>query len=136
MGINIVSFEVWERVLRKTGLRVSALRLRTHLWKLVFASLVLWVLPGAARAEVELGIDVLRQHEFSILQGKRVGLVTNHTGIDADGVKTRKILANAKGVHLVALFAPEHGLDGVVEALRYFFEEKRLAPDGFGKMAV
>ncbi|MEI6562166.1 MAG: DUF1343 domain-containing protein [Verrucomicrobiota bacterium] len=92
---------------------------------LLFALFIFIALLGTARAQqVELGIDVLKQHEFSILQGKRVGLVTNHTGIDADGVKTRKILASAKGVRLVALFAPEHGLDGVVGAGKYVASRK------------
>ena len=91
----------------------------------VFAAVILSALLGVARAEqVELGIDVLKQHEFSILQGKRVGLITNHTGIDCNGVKTRKILAAARGVHLVALFAPEHGLDGVVGAGKYVTSRK------------
>ena len=124
MGKNIVAFGDLERVLRKTVLRVPTLRLGTRLWKLVFAALFLWALPGAASAQVELGIDVLKQHQFSILQGKRVGLVTNHTGIDAHGVKTRKILAEAPGVRLVALFAPEHGLDGVVGAGKYVASRK------------
>jgi len=90
----------------------------------VFFSIFLLAFVGVARAQVELGIDVLKQHQFSILQGKRVGLVTNHTGIDSNGVKTRKILAAAKGVQLVALFAPEHGLDGVVEAGKYVATRK------------
>ena len=90
----------------------------------VLAALFLCTLLGTARAQVELGIDVLKQHDFSVLQGKRVGLVTNHTGIDASGVKTRKILAKAPGVHLVALFAPEHGLDGVVGAGKYVSAKK------------
>jgi len=82
-------------------------------------------LAATARAErVELGIDVLKAHDFAPLQGKRVGLVTNHTGIDSNGVKTRKILAKAPGVHLVALFAPEHGLDGVVGAGKYVASSK------------
>jgi len=103
---------------------VPKLRPGTRLLKLVVAMLFLSALVGAAQAQVELGIDVLKAHEFSILQGKRVGLVTNHTGIDADGVKTRKILAAAKGVHLVALFAPEHGLDGIVGAGKYVASRK------------
>lgn len=91
----------------------------------VVAALFLGVFLGRASAQqVELGIDVLKQHDFSILQGKRVGLVTNHTGVDSHGVKTRKILAQAKGVKLVALFAPEHGLDGVVEAGKYVASRK------------
>jgi len=90
----------------------------------VAAALFLCALLGVSSAQVEVGIDVLKQHDFSVLQGKRVGLVTNHTGIDSNGVKTRKILANAKGVRLVALFAPEHGLDGVVGAGKYVAARK------------
>ena len=94
-------------------------------WGVPLCALLLFLaLLASARAEVELGIDVLKQHQFSILQGKRVGLVTNHTGIDSSGVKTRKILADAKGVRLVALFAPEHGLDGVVGAGKYVASRK------------
>ncbi|MCX6967023.1 MAG: DUF1343 domain-containing protein [Verrucomicrobia bacterium] len=90
----------------------------------LLALLLFFALLAPAGAQVELGIDVLKQHQFSILQGKRVGLVTNHTGIDSNGVKTRKILAAAKGVRLVALFAPEHGLDGVVGAGKYVASRK------------
>ena len=86
----------------------------------VLVGVLLCALGGILHAErVELGIDVLKQHDFSILQGKRVGLVTNHTGIDGNGVKTRVVLAHAPGVKLVALYAPEHGLDGVVGAGKY-----------------
>lgn len=82
-------------------------------------------LASAARAErVELGIDVLKAHDFSILKGKRVGLVTNHTGIDSGGTKTRLVLSKAPGVKLVALFAPEHGLDGIVGAGKYVTASK------------
>ena len=62
-----------------------------------------------ARA-VELGIDVLQKNGFDILRGKRVGLVTNQTGVNSAGEKTRLILR--KHVNLVALYTPEHGLDG------------------------
>ena len=90
---------------------------------LVFVLGFLAVLIGlplpTAHAQVELGIDVLEKEGFSTLKGKRVGLVTNHTGIDSHGIKTRKILAAAHGVRLVALFAPEHGLDGDVLAGKY-----------------
>jgi uncharacterized protein YbbC (DUF1343 family) len=72
-----------------------------------------------AKAQVELGIDVLERSGFALLKGKRVGLVTNQTGIDSQGIKTRKILAAAKNVQLVALFAPEHGLDGTILAGKY-----------------
>ncbi len=63
---------------------------------------------------VELGIDVLQKNNFDLLRGKRVGLVTNQTGVNSAGVKTRLILR--KNVNLVALYTPEHGLDGVEKA--------------------
>jgi uncharacterized protein YbbC (DUF1343 family) len=78
---------------------------------------------GNARA-VELGIDRLQQMDFAPLVGKRVGLVTNQTGIDSRGVKTRVILRKARGVNLVALFSPEHGLDGTVGAGAYVGSRK------------
>ena len=85
---------------------------------IVLLTLLLAAVP-AARAQVRLGIDVLEDDGFAPLKGKRIGLVTNHTGIDARGIKTRKILAAAKNVHLVALYTPEHGLDGTTPAGKY-----------------
>jgi len=61
------------------------------------------------------GIDMLRADGFKILQGKRVGLVTNHTGRTRDGESTIDLLASAKGVQLVALFSPEHGIRGILD---------------------
>lgn len=58
------------------------------------------------------GIEVLRNDGFRQLQGKRVGLITNPTGVDNSLVSTVDILANAPGVKLTALFAPEHGVRG------------------------
>lgn len=64
---------------------------------------------------VKPGIDVLRSRGFDILKGKRVGLVTNPTGISADLETTIDILFKAPGVKLAALFGPEHGVRGDVE---------------------
>src|ERR1700733_832173 len=61
---------------------------------------------------VQLGIDVLEQEKFAPLRGKRIGLITNHTGQDALGRSTVDQLSHAPGVQLVALFSPEHGLAG------------------------
>jgi uncharacterized protein YbbC (DUF1343 family) len=58
------------------------------------------------------GIDVLEAQNFAALQGKRVGLITNHTGVDSAGRRTIDVLAHAPGVKLVALFSPEHGIAG------------------------
>jgi uncharacterized protein YbbC (DUF1343 family) len=64
---------------------------------------------------VKPGIDVLRDRGFDILKGKRVGLITNPTGISANLEQTADILHHAAGVKLVALFGPEHGVRGDVE---------------------
>ena len=56
------------------------------------------------------GIDVLLRDSVHLVQGKRIGLITNQTGIDASGVSTIDRLARAPRVRLVALFSPEHGL--------------------------
>jgi uncharacterized protein YbbC (DUF1343 family) len=61
---------------------------------------------------VKPGIDVLRDRNFDILKGKRVGLVTNATGITSDLQSTIDVLFNAPGVKLVALYSPEHGVRG------------------------
>jgi uncharacterized protein YbbC (DUF1343 family)/CubicO group peptidase (beta-lactamase class C family) len=65
--------------------------------------------------KVKTGIDVLVSENFSRLKGKRVGLVTNHTGVDSLGRSTIGLLHKADGVTLVALFSPEHGLRGAVD---------------------
>ena len=66
-------------------------------------------------AKVQLGIDVLQSQGFEMLQGKRVGLITNHTGKNNRGKSTIDILFNAPGGKLVALFSPEHGIRGKAE---------------------
>ena len=71
-----------------------------------------------ARA-LELGIDRLAAMDFAPLAGKRVGLITNQTGVTSNGTRTRLILKRAPNVQLVALFSPEHGLDGTAGAGRY-----------------
>ncbi|MBN2021395.1 MAG: DUF1343 domain-containing protein [Pirellulales bacterium] len=64
---------------------------------------------------VMTGIDVLRRDDFARLAGRRVGLITNQTGIARDGTSTIKLLAGAKNLKLVALFSPEHGLEGKLD---------------------
>ena len=62
------------------------------------------------------GIDVLEAEKFSLLRGKRVGLITNQTGLDSYGHRTIDLLAHAEGVNLIAIFSPEHGIAGVADA--------------------
>ena len=73
-------------------------------------------LPRAAHPPVQSGLDVLRAEEFAPLRGKRVGLVTNHTGRARDGATAIDLLFTAKGVKLVSLFSPEHGIRGILDA--------------------
>ncbi len=70
---------------------------------------------GNKNRSVLLGIDVLQREQFKLLAGKRVGLITNHTGTNRDGVRTVDLLHNAEQVNLVALFSPEHGLQGKLD---------------------
>ncbi|MEQ1472716.1 MAG: DUF1343 domain-containing protein [Candidatus Acidiferrum sp.] len=61
---------------------------------------------------VQSGLDVLEAETFAPLRGKHVGIITNHTGVDSEGHSTVEVLTHAAGVHVVALFSPEHGLAG------------------------
>jgi uncharacterized protein YbbC (DUF1343 family) len=72
-----------------------------------------WVTGGADTAN---GIDVLISRRFEPLRGMRIGLITNQTGIDRAGNPTIDLLRSAPGVTLVALFSPEHGIRGVLDA--------------------
>jgi uncharacterized protein YbbC (DUF1343 family)/CubicO group peptidase (beta-lactamase class C family) len=72
-------------------------------------------MQGARNGKVETGIDVLEAENFAPLEGRRVGLITNHTGLDAAGRRTLDLLHRAPGVKLVAVFSPEHGLFGAAE---------------------
>lgn len=67
--------------------------------------------------QVKSGIDVLQARSFDVLKAPegrklRVGVVTNHTGIDSSGKRTVDVIAQAPGVELAAIFSPEHGLFG------------------------
>lgn len=64
---------------------------------------------------VSTGIDVLVRDHFRLLDGAKIGLVTNHTGLTRDGLATADVLHQAAGVDLRALFGPEHGIRGEVD---------------------
>lgn len=71
-----------------------------------------------AKAEVPTvlnGIDVLERTGFGALKGLRIGLVTNHTGIDNERNATVDVLKAAPGVRLTRLFSPEHGIRGLLD---------------------
>lgn len=74
------------------------------------------MLPMLAFSQVKLGVEVLREGEFECLKGKRVGLITNPTGVDSNLKSTVDILFEADEVNLVALYGPEHGVRGDIPA--------------------
>ncbi len=82
----------------------------------IFISLFAAVSVSASEPVVKTGIEVLRDREFRGLVGKRVGLVTNPSGVDHLLNSTVDILYNAPGVELVALYGPEHGVRGDIYA--------------------
>jgi uncharacterized protein YbbC (DUF1343 family) len=67
-------------------------------------------------SETLSGIDVLAQQNYAPLRGKRIGLVTNQTGVNKARRSTIDVLVRAPGVKLAALFSPEHGLRGTATA--------------------
>ena len=71
---------------------------------------------GSANAGFKTGIEVLLHDRLDLLRGKHVGLITNPTGVDRDLVSDVDLLAHTPGVHLVALFGPEHGIRGAQQA--------------------
>lgn len=68
-----------------------------------------------AETPVLCGIDVLQRDHFAPLRRRKIGLITNHTGLNRDGIATADLLHNAKDIELRALFAPEHGIRGALD---------------------
>jgi uncharacterized protein YbbC (DUF1343 family)/CubicO group peptidase (beta-lactamase class C family) len=79
------------------------------------ATLVAAAVQEARQRSIKTGIDVLVAENFARLKGSKVGLVTNHTGLDSQGRATIDLLHKAPGVELVALFSPEHGIRGALD---------------------
>ncbi|HVY71125.1 MAG TPA: DUF1343 domain-containing protein [Verrucomicrobiae bacterium] len=82
---------------------------------------------AALSAQVQLGSEALAAGGFKELQGKRVGLLTNPSGVNRAGRSTIELLRNAPGVKLVALFAPEHGLNAEIPAGTEFLDSTNAA---------
>jgi len=74
---------------------------------------------SARNGSVKTGIDVLEAREYEGLKAgegkKHIGLVTNQTGVDADGRRSIDVLAQAPGISLDAIFSPEHGVTGTLD---------------------
>jgi uncharacterized protein YbbC (DUF1343 family) len=91
-------------------------------FKRVWAALAL--LPASAFLQcrtveaqnVVPGLEVLIQDQKPLIEGRRVGLITNHTAVDRRMRHAADLLANLPGVRLTALFAPEHGIRGAIQA--------------------
>ena len=79
------------------------------------------VRPG----RVLTGIDVLARDGFGALENQRVGLITNHTGVDRQGVPTFQRLHDAPEADLAVLFSPEHGLHGRLDIARIADSEEQ-----------
>ena len=98
----------------KTNLRMS--RKSGWLFAMIIGGLIFTTTAFAQKIKVKTGIEVLKESNFRILQGKRVGLITNPTGVDNNLKSTIDILHEAPNVQLVALYGPEHGVRGDVHA--------------------
>ncbi|MEO0530142.1 MAG: DUF1343 domain-containing protein [Planctomycetota bacterium] len=64
---------------------------------------------------MKLGVDLLQEQPLPAIAGKRIGLITNHTGLTSDGRTTIDVLHDAEWTTLVRLFGPEHGLRGELD---------------------
>lgn len=87
-------------------------RSRSGIAALLFAAIAIGS-PALAQTHVRLGVDRLADSLPQVLRGKRVGLITNHTGRDRAGTPTIDLLMARNDLKLVALFGPEHGIRGV-----------------------
>ena len=103
--------------------KTSVVRLRSLVATIVAANLsgsdlAVRADPSRDRAvfsPVKTGLDVLASEGFARLQGKKIGLLTNHTGIDRLRRRNIDLLAAAPDVSLESIFAPEHGLGGELD---------------------
>lgn len=82
-------------------------------------------------SDLELGIDVLVQDELEQLEGKRIGIVTNPTGVDQSLISIVDVLGQKENVNVTALFGPEHGVRGDAQAgeyVDYYVDEQSGLP--------
>ena len=86
------------------------------LWLALACASPLATMPAQQPAGVVPGIEVLLSDSLHLIKGKRVGLLTNHSGRDRKGTSSIDLLFKAPGVKLTALYGPEHGIRGVAKA--------------------
>lgn len=83
---------------------------------MIILGAVLSPFANANAPKIRLGIDVAEQQDFKFLGNRRVGLITNSAGLNSSGQRTIDILLHHPYVDLVALYAPEHGINGDFKA--------------------
>lgn len=92
--------------------------------KKVTLTVLLSIVTLISFAQVETGLEVLKQQNFELLKGKRIGLVTNPTGVDSNLRSTIDIMHEYANVNLVGLFGPEHGVRGNFAAGAHITDHK------------
>lgn len=112
---------VINRIKNTTWLNPGKNKKRTgKIFCLLALVVVVLIFPAAemckATAAVKLGNEVLLESYSYLIEGKKVGLVTNQTGVDSRGISFIDILTATKGMKLIALYSPEHGIDGTARA--------------------
>jgi uncharacterized protein YbbC (DUF1343 family) len=90
--------------------------MKKTVWLLAIGCWLIATASFAQKIKVKTGVEILKETGFKVLQGKRIGLITNPTGVDNQLKSTIDILHEAQGVKLVALYGPEHGVRGDVYA--------------------
>ncbi|APC49198.1 DUF1343 domain-containing protein [Virgibacillus halodenitrificans] len=81
--------------------------------------------------ELKLGVEILLEEQKSLIEGKRVGLITNPTGVDQDLNSIVDLLHNDPDVDLTALYGPEHGVRGDAQAgeyVEYYLDDETGLP--------
>lgn len=75
-----------------------------------------FIMASTAKPQkIELGLSILLREKSDWIQGKSIGLITNHTGVDADLQSNYRLFAETPACQLSAIFSPEHGLWGAVQ---------------------
>ncbi|MCT4644792.1 MAG: DUF1343 domain-containing protein, partial [Carboxylicivirga sp.] len=98
-------------------------------FNIIFVLLLL--LPHLHAQHVETGIEVLQNNQFEALKNKRIGLITNPTGINSELKSSIDILFEAEDVKLTAMYSPEHGVRGDYSAgdkVGFFTDPKTQVP--------
>jgi uncharacterized protein YbbC (DUF1343 family) len=82
--------------------------------KFIVLNLIAITLAFSQQSRVKIGAEILIEKHLDLIKGKKIGIVTNHTGILPDGRHIVDVLNEIEGVKIVALFGPEHGIRGEV----------------------